>query len=168
MSKILSLLLVWILVMFFFRCSTKISQTPEKGIELNYEPGPPTIIYQTTKDYNNKVALIMNDAKTEIIYYPDPKDVYYAGKLAFPTRLENGFLLDNQGINKNVVFTKYTLEEYAALEYPPSLTELMNNIVDKEPLISMCNCGNRTQFINMEHKLNEVVKQDLKSCKKIK
>lgn len=156
------------MIQVFLGCSGKAAKTTEKGIELNFEPGPPTIIYQTTRDYSDKVALIMNDAKTEIIYFPHPRDVYYAGKLAVPTRLINDYLLDNQGINKNVVFTKYSFEEYAALENPPSLAELMLNIVDKEPLKSLCNCGNRTQFINMEHKLEELVKQDLRSCKKIK
>ena len=53
-----------------------------------------------------------------------------------PTLLENGFLLDNFGIGKNVVYTDYTFEEYAALEKVPELDEIMQHIIDKDPLVA--------------------------------
>ena len=52
-----------------------------------------------------------------------------------PTLLDNGYMLDNFGIGKNVVYTDYTFEQYAALEAVPDMETLLQHIVEKNPLV---------------------------------
>ena len=105
-------------------------QQPQKNLSMAM---PNAIIYKTKADYSNLVPIMMDDTKTSVVSYPDPVDVKSVKK---PTLLENGFLLDNFGIGKNVVYTDYTFEEYAALEKVPELDEIMQHIIDKEPLVA--------------------------------
>ena len=44
-------------------------------------------------------------------------------------------MLDNFGIGKNVVYTDYTFEQYAALEAVPDMETLLQHIVEKNPLV---------------------------------
>jgi len=124
---------------------------------LDFSAGPHVIIYKTRKDYNDKVPVLLNEEKTKIISYPGVKDVFYNGKLAIPTSLSDGFLLDNRGIGKNVAFLKITYEEYSKLEEPPSTSEMMNMIIDKEPLTEMYDCGNRYQYKDIPDDLNRII-----------
>ena len=132
-------------------------------------PGPQVIIYQTTKDFSQLVPIIMSDDKKEIVSYPDIKDIYFRGTLAYPTVLHNGFLLDNRGIDKNVVFIRLSYEEYSKLTYTPSADELMSMITDTQPIRIMYSCGNRTAFKNTEEELNlKIDSGDFSGFKRIK
>ena len=101
----------------------------------------PVVIYKTYADYYNNVPVILSDDKKDIISYPDIKDVYYNGQLAYPTRLENDYLLDNRGIGKNVAFLSYTYDEYSKLVKTPSKEELITKIISKEPLSELYICN---------------------------
>lgn len=92
---------------------------------------PRIIIYKTKADYSNLVPITMDDSKSKIVSFPDPRDVSAKKR---PTHLANGYLLDNFGIGKNVVYTDYTYETYMALEKVPSLDELKQHIVEYNPL----------------------------------
>lgn len=129
---------------------------------------PPVLVYKTWKDYFDKVPIILNNNKNIIVSYPHPRDVFYKGKLAYPTKLSNGYLLDNRGLNKNVAFTKYTYEEYSKLASPPNIDTLFNSIIDNNPLLELYNCGSRYSFKNDVKELNRIIKKDFKNCKKIK
>lgn len=85
-----------------------------------------------------------------IVSYPDIKDVFYAGKLALPTTLVNGFLLDNRGIGPDAAFLSYTYDEYAALEKTPDPKDLLAHIIDKDPIEIMysCNCNRDSSLIS--------------------
>lgn len=100
----------------------------------------PVIIYKTNGDFYNYVPIIMNDGKTEIVSYPDVKDVFYKGQLAYPTKLANNYLLDNRGISKNVVFLKYTYKEYSSLKETPDKEKLLKMILEKNPLTEIYSC----------------------------
>ena len=131
---------------------------------------PPTLVYKTKKDYNNRIPVLLNDDKTQIVSYPDPKDVKVGNTFLLPTSLENGYLLDNKGISKNVAFLEYTYQEYAKLQTLSTLQELYNRILDKNPLTELCNCGNKNRFSDLEKELNELITSGkLKTnCEKIK
>ncbi|PKL85903.1 MAG: hypothetical protein CVV22_05055 [Ignavibacteriae bacterium HGW-Ignavibacteriae-1] len=122
-----------------------------------YTPGPPTLVYKTKNDYNNLVPVILNDDKTEIVSYPHPNDLKLDDGFPNPTILNNGYLLDNRGIGKNVAFLKLTYKEYSELPNPPTLTELYNYIIDKDPLTELCNCGNKSAFTDIEKQLNDLI-----------
>ncbi len=137
-------------------------------ITIDYSAGPPTYIYKTKGDYNNLVPVILSDDKSKITSYPHPKDVYYKGKLATPVQLEEGYLLDNRGISKNVAFIDITYEEYSKLDKAPSVAELFEMIIDNNPLIELYNCGNRYQYKDEVVELNSMIsKRQLRQCKKV-
>lgn len=125
-----------------------------------------TIIYKTIKDYSDFVPVIMNADKTEIISYPAPADLFYDGKLAKPTALKNGYLLDNRGITENIAFLSYTYETYSKLKQAPPSEELLLKIIDKNPLLEMYYCGSRIQYSDEIQKFNNLIDNNFSECKK--
>ncbi|MCF8297942.1 MAG: hypothetical protein K9J13_10395 [Saprospiraceae bacterium] len=119
--------------------------------------GPHVLIYKTSGDYSNNVPVILSEDKTKIVSYPDIKDVYTNGKLALPEQLANGFLLDNRGINKDVAFTNYSYEEYRNLEKTPSAAELLERVIDKDPLVELYDCGVKYKYKSLVSELNELI-----------
>ena len=119
--------------------------------------GPDAIIYQTKADYNNLVPVILNDEKTKIVSFPAPGDLTYKGQIAIPTILEDGYLLDNRGISENVAFLIITDEAYISMAVTPGKDRLMHKILDKDPLISMYNCGKRQLLKNEVEELNTYI-----------
>jgi hypothetical protein len=65
--------------------------------------------------------------------------------------------LDTKGIGKNVAFLKLTYEEYSKLDNVPTLVELYNMIIDKDPLTEMCDCGNKKAFTDIVNQLNYLI-----------
>lgn len=118
---------------------------------------PPVFVYKTKNNYNNLVPVLLSDDKKEIISYPAPSDLKVGNKLLKPTFLQNGYLLDKKGINKNVAFLKYTYDEYSKFEYPPTLKVLHENILDKEPLLELYNCNIQNNEYVSKNYLNEII-----------
>ena len=174
---------LFLIVLIVLSC-TSTKKTPKKepagepkkelAKEDDFKPkffaGPSTLVYRTKKDYNNLVPVNLNNEKTEIYSYPHPKDVKTEKGYQTPTVLNGGYLLDNRGINENVAFLKYTYEEYAQLKTLPSKKELFASIVDKEPLIVLCDCGNRKVYKDVVGQLNNMIdKKRLETlCKTLK
>jgi len=128
------------------------------------------VIYKTTKDYSKNVPVILSDDKTQIVSYPHPKDLIIGNNFAYPSKLHKGYLLDNRGIGKNVAFLKLTYEEYSKLQIVPALNELFKNIIDKDPLIELWDCGIKASFSDLEVQLNELIDNNLlvEKCRRIK
>ncbi|MFA7043907.1 MAG: hypothetical protein WC186_06150 [Bacteroidales bacterium] len=127
----------------------------------------PILIYKTMKDYSQYVPVIMNAEKTKIVTYPDPTDVYYGGKLAYPTPLNNGYFLDNRGIGANVAFLNYTYEAYSRLKTAPTMEQLMNSLLDKSPLLELWNCGTRDGNKEEVNRLNTLIEKGFPGCKQL-
>ena len=123
-----------------------------------------TIVYKTIGDYHNLVPITMNENRTEIISYPAPTDLIINGKPTIPTKLKNGYLLDNRGININTVFLKYTYDYYSKLDEAPSLDEMMKNIAEKYPLSEFIHCGPRSQFKDEVNEINSLIDKDFINC----
>lgn len=126
---------------------------------------PLVLVYKTRADYNHLVPVIMNDDKTRILSYPHPRDVKQGNSYAYPTQLTKGYLLDNRGIGRNVVFLTYTYKEYAALTSAPSISDLLEHIADKNPLMEMYECGRRAQYDDIEKELNDIIATGFAGCK---
>lgn len=139
-------------------------------IQPQYTAGPPTLVYKTRKDYSNNVPILLSENKKQIVSYPDPRDLKSEQGYPKPTALQQGYLLDNRGIGLHVAYLKLTYEEYAALEKAPALAQLMDLIIDSDPLTELCNCGNRQAFGDAEQQLNDLISADRlrKACKVIK
>ena len=131
----------------------------------NFSPGPPAIVYKTRADYSDKVAVTLSEDKTELVSFPHPRDIARPVGLPYPTRLADGYLLDNQGISAQAAFTSYTMEEYAALPEAPTEKEIMARIIDQDPLLHMCNCGNRNSYKNVSEAVNKFIAQALAPCR---
>jgi hypothetical protein len=132
--------------------------------------GPPALVYKTRADYDKLVPVIMNDAKTVIVSYPSPTDLKNSQGYMLPVQLKKGYLLDKKGIGKNVAFLNMTYEEFAKLSEPPSMEQLEKLILDRDPLIELCDCGNITRFADPVSQLNDYIKHHSLSehCKTIK
>lgn len=157
MRNIYLFLVVCILL---FSCKSK--QTVEKAQQ--YSATKTIVIYKTIKDYSNYVPVTMNATKTDIISYPAPSDILYDGKVTTPTLLKNGYWLDNRGITENVVFLKYTYDEYSKMKEAPTLTDMRNNILEKYPLSELVYCGTGKTTIKA---LNKLIDNGFEGCKKV-
>lgn len=165
-----SIHLLLLLLPFMLACRSGKPTSGQLSTSMNepsFAPGPAAIVYKTTKNYDNNVPVMMNEARTAIVSYPDPRDVYRNGKPTCPTPLANGYLLDNRGIGANVAFLSYTYEEYHQLAKAPSLSELMEHIIDKYPLAEAWNCGLRSQYKEEVKELNRHIENQFKGCKSI-
>ena len=163
------------IIIVFYGCKSNnnVKQTSNQGAPEfvpQYAPGPQILVYKTKGDYYNLVPILLSDDKTEIVSYPHPNDLKVGSRYALPAFLNNEYLLDNRGIGKNVAFLKLTYQEYSELQNPPSLTELYNYIIDKDPLKELCDCGNKAAFTDIEKQLNDLIdKKKLRTtCKAIK
>jgi len=157
----------FILITFFLISSCVMTKKNEPA--LNYLPGPKAIVYKTKKDYSKNVPVILSDDKTKIVTYFGQSDMTYKGVIAYPTVLDDGYLLDNIGIGKNVAYTSLTIEAYKTSDKNYSADELFKLIIDKDPIKVMYNCGNRTNFTNEVEEINLLIKdKQLKKKKKIK
>lgn len=132
-------------------------------------PGPPCIIYRTKADFSKLIPVELNADKTQLSSFPDVADIYREGELAYPTPLSDGFLLDNRGIGPNVAFLRLTYEDYRKLDGTPTAAELMDNILERDPLTEMYQCGNRSQYTDLVAELNRKISSGkLAECKKLK
>ncbi|MEI7508823.1 MAG: hypothetical protein WCJ62_05090 [Flavobacterium sp.] len=166
-------LILSILVILNISCSPKkevVQNSREKLLEQSLISEPPVLVYKTKRNYNNLVPILLSDDGKTIISYPHPKDLIVGSGYPLPTILNDGYLIDNRGIGRNVAFLSITYEEYSKLENVPSIEELYKLIIDKDPLIELCNCGTKTNFTNIEKEINYMILNNkLKTiCKLIK
>jgi hypothetical protein len=131
--------------------------------------GEQAIVYKTKKDFSKNVPVKMNEDKTKIVAYPSPKDLFYKDKLAYPTQLKNGYLLDNRGVSKNSVFIDMTYDDYSKLDQAPLLSDILKLVIDKDPFLEMYSLGTRARFKDEVKEINEIIERGaLKKFRRIK
>ncbi len=159
MKKILSVLIIAGLI---------ISCGSNKNImKAELVPGPKALIYKTRADYYDKVPIGLSADKKQVVSYPDPSDLRTGETWLMPTKLTKGYLLDNKGIGVNVAFLKYSYAEYAALTELPEPQELMQAIIDPDPITELWDCGMRSEFNNIRD-LKQIIRDNFTGCKKLK
>ena len=163
-------LLYFVILFFLMSCKShiEISKETNRMIKNQILTGQQAIVYKTTVDLTDYIPVIMNEGKTKIISYPAPSDLFYEGKLARPTILKNGYLLDNRGISENVVFLNYTYETYSKMKEAPALSDMMKNIKVLYPLKEMVNCGLLHQYNDKVKELNALIDAGFPNCKRVK
>ena len=166
-------LMLSILVLLNISCSPKkeiVQNNREKLLEQSLVSEPPVLVYKTNRDYNNLVPILLSDDGKTIISYPHPNDLKVGSGYSLPTILSDGYLIDNRGIGRNVAFLSISYEEYSKLKNAPSIEEIYKLIIDKKPLVELCNCGTKANFINIEKEINYMIENNkLKTfCKPIK
>jgi hypothetical protein len=146
-------------------CQRNIQSTPRPG-EM---PGPRCIVYKTRLDYFDKVPVILSGDKNRVVSFPDPRDLLSDGKLTYPDRLEEEYLLDNRGIGPGVAFLKLTYQAYAALPAAPTVAELMNMVLDPDPLTEMYDLGIRSRMNSPAAEINAIISEGkLHEAKRLK
>lgn len=130
----------------------------------------PALVYRTRTNLNDHVPVQLSEDRSSILAYPDPKDVRTDAGFPLPSELGGGYLLDNRGIGPNVAFLRMTYAEYAALDKAPPIAELEAAILDRDPLIELCDCGSRAGYADPVAQLGELVKNNTLTtrCKKLK
>ena len=118
---------------------------------------PVVYVYKMKADYSHNVPVMMNEERTQILSFPDPKDLLDGDKLRLPTALEQDYWLDNKGIGVNVAFLKYTSEEYSKLSAPPSVKVMLANLLDKDPLVEIHACGHWADYTDIVSELNSKI-----------
>jgi hypothetical protein len=157
--------MVLITVSFFCCAQTKKIRSDQSAAV----PGPPTIVYKTKADYFNNVPVLLSTDKQTIVAYPDPKDLTIDNKFCQPTKLKQGYLLDNRGISLNVGFLNISYLEYSRLATPPSINELKKLILDTDPLIELYDLELRYNFKNMKKEINQIItRNQLTNYKRLK
>lgn len=176
--------------MMFFSCSRKTTQTttmqdqkPKTTEETAAIPapvieeapgivkvtGPAVIVYKTKNDYYNKVPVTLSEDKSMVVAFPAISDIYYQGELSLPAKLNDGYLLDNRGINKNVAFLNITYESYSRLDMTPPADLIRQMVIDDDPLLEMYNCGQRSEYQDIVNEINNLIdKKKLKKFERIK
>ncbi|MBN1768357.1 MAG: hypothetical protein JXR50_08385 [Prolixibacteraceae bacterium] len=158
MNKFIPILITFAL----FSCSN------QRATKIQAMSTEPFIIYKTKADYAQNVPVILNKEKTAIVSYPAPSDLKYNNGMRTPTKLFDGYLLDNRGISVNVAFTSFTYSEYVSLENAPSVKVLFDNIIDANPIIEMYDCKNHIAIKGDLKKTKRLIKNYFEGCKKIK
>lgn len=129
---------------------------------------PPVIVYKTKKDYSRNVPVILSEDKLKIVSFPAHNDIKKDNDFVYPTKLNNGYLLDNRGITQHAAFLKFTYEDYYNMDNIPDASLLMNYILDKEPFTEIYQCGRRGDYKNPEEELNQKIETGkLKDCKNL-
>jgi hypothetical protein len=126
--------------------------------------GPSVIVYKTRHNYDKFVPVILSDDKKSIVSYPAPEDVFTGAKLAYPTKLAKGYLLDNRGINVHSAFLDITYEKYAKMKTVDAIS-LMKHIKSSDPFVFFYVCGKRHSYENLVGDLKTKIKAGkLKEC----
>ena len=155
-------------LVFIILLSCKDGSKMQSGVFTpDFSAGPHVIVYKTKADYKNNVPVILSGDKTKIVSYPDQSDVKTGSGYPVPSELENGYLLDNRGININSAFLNITYQEYAKMKKAPDISSMYKMILEGSPFTEMIDCGNKNAFKNVKDELNAMIKsgQLRKKCK---
>jgi len=160
-------LLALVFIVVFTGCKSK---SPISGSHNNEgTPGPRVFVYKTSDNYYLHVPVILSKDKKTVVSYPAPTDLFYNGDLAFPVKLENGYLLDRRGIGEGCAFLQWTYYEYSRLDKTPDQEELLKMILNADPLTELYDCGKRNNFRDIESELNLIIREGkLNQFKRIK
>jgi len=134
-----------------------INETDESNNSGLHQAGPPVIVYKTLENYNDKVAVILNEENTDIVSYPGSNDVYTNGELAYPIALNDGYLLDKRGINEHVAFVNISYDTYSKAMRVFTKDQLFEMIINDDPLVEMYHCGIVTDYKDIEKELNDII-----------
>ena len=127
------------------------------------------MIYRTKNDYFDKVPVTLSENLDRVIAYPSQKDIIAGESFSYPTRLFNGFLLDNRGIGQHSAFLGLSYEKYAEMQADISAEFLFLKVIDPDPFLELYHCGSQFDHRDLVKELNELIDQNkFERCTKIK
>jgi hypothetical protein len=148
-----------------FSCSSTKNGTMNQNQSSVGIPSPPAIVYKTKADYFDKVPVTLSDDKTKVIAFPAQSDIRINNNFTYPTKLNDGYLLDNRGISSNTAFLKFSYDDYFTMDNVPTAESLMNYILDDRPFTEFYEIGKLGDYKNPIKELNALI--DKEGLKKI-
>jgi hypothetical protein len=130
----------------------------EKGTSVGV-PSPPAIVYKTRGDYEKLVPVILSEDKKRVVSFPAQSDIRVNESFPYPDKLQEGYLLDNRGINQNAAFLKFTYEDYYNMDNIPTAERLIRYIEDDDPFVEMYDVGRRGSFGNAVEEINQMISE---------
>lgn len=164
----LSVASVLLLASSFQSCGRHVAVVPAMTLTPapSHVASPRAVVYKTRGDYQKLVPVILSADRKSLVAYPAVSDVSH---LPVPTPLANGWLLDNRGITAHVAFTTWTYEEYAALPATPSAQEIMDHVLDTNPLLEAWLCAPRSTYQGRESELlTPLIEAGFPGCERLK
>lgn len=98
-----------------------VRSTPAIGSE-----PPRAVVYSMNGAYSGYVPVTLSDDRKALVSFPAPSDINEDQK---PVNVGDGLWLDRRGVSRNTAFTKWTYEEYEALETTPTPDEILSNLI---------------------------------------
>jgi hypothetical protein len=162
MRELIIIACLFVASLFVCNCSRPVTpegSKPEKNQDgvIIRKAGPPAIIYRTKNDYFDKVPVNLSENHDRVTGYPSQKDIVTNEGFSYPSRLINGFLLDNRGIGKHSAFLDLSYDAYSKLQDEISAEFLLPRIIDHDPFLEIYDCGSRFQFKDIITELNELI-----------
>ena len=145
--------------LIIFSCSSQKNSGMTKNEGNMGVASPPAIVYKTSKDYYYHVPVQLSDDGKKVVSYPAPSDLRRGNDFTYPTRLADGYLLDNRGININTAFLRFTYADYYNMDNIPNTERLMNYIIDDDPFTEFYEVGRRGDYEDIEKALNKIIGQ---------
>lgn len=149
------MLLSVIALLMFTTCSNK-TNIQDGGNEI-IMPEPPVIIYKTSGNFTENVAVSLTDEGDGLKSFPAPADIRARLNTVSPVKLHNGFLYDRQGIGENTAFLNYTFEEYSKLRTTPKASELFDEIKERDAITEIYRCPFKRSDPELVNKLNQLI-----------
>lgn len=140
------------------RKNDKNSETMTQELKPSGMPSPPAIVYKTKGDYDHLVPVILSGDKLKVVSFPAQSDIKINDKFPYPDKLEDGYLLDNRGINQNAAFLKFTYEDYYNMDNIPTAERLINYILDNDPFVEIYEVGRLSSFKDPVNEINQIIK----------
>lgn len=156
----LVLLIIFSGSVILFSCSSPKNGTMNQNKSSIGIPSPPAIVYKTKADYFDKIPVTLSDDKTKVIAFPAPSDIRINNKFSFPTKLNDGYLLDNRGISVNTAFLEFSYDDYFTMDHIPTAESLMNHILDDQPFTEFYEIGKHGDYKDPEKELNALIDND--------
>lgn len=85
---------------------------------------PMACIYKTSGHYIDNIPVTLDASRSMIVSYPAPGDLTFP-----PVSLDDGYILDQRGVNGNTAFTTFTYSQYRSLPEAPSAMALFEAII---------------------------------------
>jgi hypothetical protein len=153
-----SMLLSVIILLIFSSCSNKTNI--QDGSSEIIMPEPPVIIYRTSGNFTENVAVSLTDEGDSLKSFPAPADIRARLKAVSPVKLINGFFLDRQGISENTAFLNYTFEEFSKLKTTPKASELLDEIKERDAITEIYRCPFKRSDPELVNKLNQLINDE--------
>ncbi len=165
-SKFFWLIIILAGTVFTLSCSSSKKAGMQKNEGNMGISSPPAVVYKTRKDYSQNVPVTLSGDGSKVVSYPAQSDIRKGDTFTYPTKLADGYLLDNRGISPNTAFLRFTYEDYYNMDNVPTAERLMNYILDKDPFTEYYEVGRRGDYDDIEKAMNEII--DSKKLKNYK